>query len=488
MLGLILASSLSIVPLSLTLKPGRAQAQIPVTDVAHIGVSFSHLLEYIIEKIKVILIETLKRQILDMLVNQIVDWISGGGRPKLVTDWSGFLDDAVNVAVGDVVQAVGAGFLCEPFNLKVSLSLLPVQRFGDQARCTLDQIVGNIENFYDDFRNGGWLAYTQSIQPQNNIYGALLLTWNHEFEVITDKVNASRDEALAGGGFLSQKECEEQYGPWPPGGEPPDLDGDGAVGDDPNRCTIITPGQAVGQLAAKAIGSDIDYLINAREIEAYIGAIVNALINRVTTEGVGLLGAGSAPRQPPSPNVCAGLTGPAYNTCLQLMNQGNISFETAKQTLLDKIDSVLDLRQQAQLFMSNSLQNLDIYLQNLNNFLSSCVNLTNQISQEITWTQNKLNILNPQSTANTNIVAQLLDAKADIQALVTGDLPGLVEIQGQIQSLLSVSQAQSARNQAINENEDIIQRIQGKLQNFRNNCNPGPAPAIIPTIPTPSIP
>ena len=429
-----------------------------------------------------ILIETLKKQILDMIVNQIVDWISGGGRPKFVTDWGGLLDNAVNVAVGRTIEEIGAGFLCEPFNLQVRLSLLPVQTFGEQITCTLDEVVANIQNFYDDFRNGGWLAYSATVQPQNNIYGALYLSWDRELANIARDVEAAENEAISSGGFLSQKECEEEYGPWPAGGAPPDLDGDGAEGDDPNRCTIITPGDAVGALASKAIAADIEYLIEADDLEAYISAIVNALINRVITEGVGLLGAGSVPPQPPSPpNVCAGLTGPALTACLNYVNgAGAVSFQIARQNLIVQIDALLNPRGEAQAFITNSIQRLQNYLTNLSNFLGPCVNLTTQIGGEVAWAQNTLNNLLPQSATNSNIINQLTGAEAALEGLADNDFQGLSNIQNQVQQFLDLNAATSLRNQATQENQTIINRVNTTLQNMSANCSPGPAPAIIP--------
>ena len=47
-------------------------------------------------------------------------------------------------------------------------------------------------------------------------------------------------------------------------------------------------------MAAKAIGSDIDYIVNADDFAAYVAAITNAILNRIFAEGVGLLHAASS--------------------------------------------------------------------------------------------------------------------------------------------------------------------------------------------------
>ena len=59
----------------------------------------------------------------------------------------------------------------------------------------------------------------------------------------------------------------------------------------------MTPGKALGDTVSKAIGSDIDFIVNADDLSAYIAAITNALINRIIKEGFGLAGV-SVPNAP----------------------------------------------------------------------------------------------------------------------------------------------------------------------------------------------
>ena len=51
--------------------------------------------------------EILKKQLLDMMVDQIVAYIQGGGTPKFITDWPGFFRDAVDQAGGKFLQQIG---------------------------------------------------------------------------------------------------------------------------------------------------------------------------------------------------------------------------------------------------------------------------------------------------------------------------------------------------------------------------------------------
>src|SRR3989344_1742129 len=56
--------------------------------------------------------EILKKQLLDMMVDQIVRWIQGGGDPKFITNFPAFFRDAIDQAGGKFLQtAIGPQIL-----------------------------------------------------------------------------------------------------------------------------------------------------------------------------------------------------------------------------------------------------------------------------------------------------------------------------------------------------------------------------------------
>jgi predicted transcriptional regulator len=335
----IAAAVLMSVILSLAPRPlpaPTAQATIPVIDPA---VIFQMIREYIEKQ----LLASLKKRLLDMLVNQTVAWIQGQGKPKFITNWKGFLKDAGQKAVGDFVKNFEGGalsFLCEPFKLNIKVGLLPIAKFGDKpgtAACTLDKIVGNIEDYYKDFRKGGFAAFAVMTKDNNNFLSVHL---NLQARMMDEKYSGiakAMNEGLSGGGFLAEKKCEK------------DKEGK----DIPETCKIITPGRTLGDAMAKAVGSDIDFLVNAQELSDYVAAIGDAFLNRVIYSS--LTGAGIAkmntPGVPESVYVdpetarmegpCAGLTGKALELCVQLQRQNTAQFEVVQSEFLAQIDTVL---------------------------------------------------------------------------------------------------------------------------------------------------
>jgi hypothetical protein len=305
------------------------------------------IFEDVLGVLEKVLYENLKKKILDMVVDQIIGYIQGEGSPRFITDWEGFFNDIVQGVTGDLVKELGLGFLCTPFSLPVRLhlaaGLVPVERFKAKFDCTLDQIVGNIDAFFEDFRNGGWKAYRLAWEPQNNYYGAVWLAWDEQQNQLANKLFAAANEAIANEGWLSVKKCYSKATGLPAEVAPGETSGPGIT------CTTVTPGKALGSLVEKAIGSDIDFIVNSNDLSTYIAAITNALINRIIKEGVGLLGVTtpSAPQRvgtrDPLGNVIYGpanLPGSVSSVAGQYQNTTG----TTKLTVKQQLEAVRDAR------------------------------------------------------------------------------------------------------------------------------------------------
>ena len=258
---------------SILIFPKKTEAGIPVFDSANLGGKLTDISEKIARWVKEDLVKSLRdviaKRIIDYIVDQTIVWIQGGGQPKFVTDWDGFLKDAANIAFDQVIKDVGLAQLCSPFKLQVQISLLPVQQFQQRIDCTLDDVVKNIEDFYNDFEKGGWIAYNETWQPQGNYYGEMLMIHDEMLMRGALAKEAAQNEALAGKGFLSVKKCLEQ--------------------DEEGTCIkeeIVTPGDTVGVAVASAITSDTQWAAN---IQSWTAALINAVINRVIKEGVGVM-------------------------------------------------------------------------------------------------------------------------------------------------------------------------------------------------------
>jgi len=258
-------------------------------------------------------LEALKKRLLDEITNNIIEWIQGDGKPKFVEDLEGTLEDAKQAAVGDVVQEIGLGRICQPFKARLQINLSPVPRFQQNVSCTLDQIVGNFEDFYNDFEAGGWIGYSEALKPQNNYYGVLINSFEEANSRAQEAADAKSQEIQAGKGFLSVKRCDEWQltatdkrngekidEPYPvsnlfyfPSPSDPPPKNHAVVSENfvnmqwkCSRDRVTTPGTAIATGLEMSLYSDIGYLESSHELSAYVGAILDAAINRLIKEGV----------------------------------------------------------------------------------------------------------------------------------------------------------------------------------------------------------
>lgn len=247
--------------------------------------------------------------LLNMLTNQIIQWIQGGGEPKFISDWKGFLGDAGNRAGGLFVDKyLGAGWLCEPFDIAISIPLLSVPTFGEKVECTLEDMGINIRMFYDDFNEAGWMGWIELTKPQGNFYGGYLMAQTEKTIQEEKAKDAAGQEGLAGRGFLSVKVCvkgkivdnftDETYSTCDNSGSCEDLEE--SAGDDIDYSFICeeekvsTPASVLSDITSRAMDREMDIIgqeiatmtANLGTYAPYVVAIGNALINRLIQEGL----------------------------------------------------------------------------------------------------------------------------------------------------------------------------------------------------------
>ncbi len=320
--------------------------------------------------------EALRKRILDLMVDEIIQWVQGGDDPKFVTDWQQFLTDAGNVALGDLaVQVAGAG-ICQPFRISILDNLRVPEKptsnslYGSSITCTLDDIVDNIESFYNDFQNGGWEAYIESLKVQNDPVALFVITQNAKFQTIASAQEAAKNEALAGGGFLSTKTCDES-----PTSQSTDIDKDGIKGDIASTCKITTPGSTIGSLVAEAVGADIKYILEADQLAAYVAAISDALINRLIREGVGGLQGLATDNAPDAGYIPTGSDGcgafqfgsSLREACEGYQSTNGQNFELTNKNLVTEIQAVSNKL----ISFQNALTRLKAVADELETFIAS---------------------------------------------------------------------------------------------------------------------
>lgn len=250
---------------------------------------------------------TLRKMLLNMLVDDIVKWVQGGGKPRVITDWQSFLKTAADKAGGQFIeQYLKMGYLCSPVRTSLQILLATPPTFEQATTCTISKVVSNIENFFNDFSEGGWKAWLTISEIQNNLYGAYLYGLDQKWGMEAEAAKASQNEGVASAGFLGDKICREikkrgdtsgnsnmvenytdnekdngQFGGWQQDEIP--------EGYECARWETRTPGKIVSDAVSRSVTMDIDWLINADEFNEYLSAIATAVVNRVIREGVTMM-------------------------------------------------------------------------------------------------------------------------------------------------------------------------------------------------------
>ena len=221
-------------------------------------------------------------------------------------------------------------------------------------------------------------------------------------------------DAQAGQGFLSMKDCywydqngvliatqEDVRGtPSLPASCQP-----GGPGDIARPCTVqcqaLTPASSINRMTDKATTNFFDQMnaqisaatAKAGPFQVYVQAIINALINRVITEGVGLLRADNV-SSPEYGDTGESESLPDIASAEDVMNeQANAELVLSYLTSLNEYSEELLTEQETNLALLNSLvPTYQGLIPVLNNVISACSGTP--FSSYATWAQNQIDNIN----------------------------------------------------------------------------------------------
>lgn len=260
---------------------------------------------------------TAANMVIERLTASTVNWINSGfqGSPAYITDPERYFLDLGDKVAGDfIMNDPRLSQLCGPISARVRIALT-TNYLGERPwSCTLSQVGNNLENFMNDFSQGGWDNFFEITQKQqNNPIGAYLQAQNELNIQLASRSESAKMQLGWGTGFLSKKVCarysERVEGKTIPGGQDIligiDAEGNEIYGkseekklpDIPPKCIeekIVTPGSVIQDQLNNVLGIPGSKLAVADEINEIISALLNQMINRVIGGiGAGLRGASS---------------------------------------------------------------------------------------------------------------------------------------------------------------------------------------------------
>ncbi len=282
------------------------------------------------------LINAVVNKVVGSITSSITNWANSGfkGKPAFITDLKKTMSDLEGEVVSGLLNEIENdinlkngtnldldGFFCGPFDreirdaLRIKLAVKSAKApFTERSRCTLDSILekaGNtLEDFEGDFSKGGWPAWLELTEPENNRWGSISLSYKEIWNKESEAKKTKETDVLTGRGFQSQfkpREClpnPAQIGPpnpdlmgppaptgpkgWPINAQsgveecPPDYQ----KTNDKN----VTPGAVIENKLNESLGLGNVRLAAADEINEMLGAIVTALVEKAFSSAGGMLG------------------------------------------------------------------------------------------------------------------------------------------------------------------------------------------------------
>ena len=343
-------------------NPYKAEAEI-VHDPWHTAVSASGWAVQtgfvnVLEEVRKALRDIVVYGVLDVVSNEVISWVQGGGEPKFVGNWESYLGSNYAKGQNEVIEEIPADYICVEFRDNVQRDLGVI--FSANPKASKDD--------YSDIKctlyEGG-----DSAAPQNNRYAVTAFIEEKMAIRGTRKAQSAQNEAIAGKGYISPKKCLES--------------------DNLGRCLkeiITTPGNTVADVISKAMTSDIDFASN---IESWLTAIVNGIINNLMQRRglAGMSGAGEY----------------GYSHESELEPFIKEEFEDKKQSLLSSYQVMLN---EEQTVLDTKKQSLQV----ANEIATSTCSYAGDI-------QAKINTLNQEIAELEGIVNQIKTLMAEVAAL-----------------------------------------------------------------------
>ncbi len=254
-------------------KATKVQTQDDVTNIATTG---SVAKECVLDGIGLALREALIRKI----TSSTIEWINSGfeGSPAFVTDVDDFLVDAADEAFGDFIyQDANFAHLCSPWEFDIRFALALSYSQVERPRCTLSDIVDNVETAIDDLSvEWDWEVF-QAVTTESggNPITSFIQVSEDLSNVIESTTGQKVDDLNRGGGFLSFQHCKDANDRYNLYSSQQDLSGFS-----PEDCEIATPGSIIRQGLSDNLNADLERLTIADEFDEIIGALMGQLFQQ----------------------------------------------------------------------------------------------------------------------------------------------------------------------------------------------------------------
>ncbi len=244
------------------------------------------------------------------IAQSTIEWVKSGfnGNPAFLENPDKYFQNLADRNAGAFIQEIGQGnTVCQPFRTDVQLGLLNSYSnnmtgssmtggggnvhtgtstnnqnnlgqqyqqnkvnynsgYSQRSGCTLSPYMQNTQNYQQftngDFSKGGMDGFFQTIQPNNNYYGAKYQAQEEMQARIAKQNNSAQTERQIGNGFMDFKECEG-----------PIVNGKAT-----EPCKVTTPGKLIQGKVENRLNLGENRLVLANQFDQVVSALVNELV------------------------------------------------------------------------------------------------------------------------------------------------------------------------------------------------------------------
>ena len=302
----------------------QAQAVWPVFDPATWGllegnqaVNEGNVLRSILKNT---LLQILKNTLIALIQQKVLAWVQGSGAPRFITDWgTQLIDSAQQMAVNKINSDMAS--CVYPTFIPIVLPVLEAPYLDVPATVSCEDLLAgalgpfSFQQYYDNFSNGGFIAFGASTLPGGNPFGTQYFESQSAAATYQTQQAASALQAQTSQGFKGSGVCADGSDPngessWcvNPAGQrfaPADV-GNGTVSCNSGDKIIVTPNNGVcangsnpivttpasvtASILKIAEGGTTQQITSASDIVGLLNATLNSLMLQLSNTAINAAG------------------------------------------------------------------------------------------------------------------------------------------------------------------------------------------------------
>jgi hypothetical protein len=302
-----------------TFSVPQAHAMWPVFDPATWGLieanQFSTIGHQLLVMLKNTLLQILKNTLIAIIQKKVLVWIQGSGAPRFITNWGTQL---VNAAQMTAINAINAQMSCgvyPAFVGQIKVTLNAFYKTGDNTCANQFAAAlgaNTFQSFYNNFQNGGFVAFGGSTLPSGNPYGSLFFNAQSVGVTYSNQQASSQVKAQASGGFKGGEKCDD--GSDPSNGEHTECEGNditdypiyngqtctkggtpvteenGGICGDGSQPVVTTPSAVTGFALNSGVDATPKQIAAANDIAGILNSVLSSLLTSLASTAVNAAG------------------------------------------------------------------------------------------------------------------------------------------------------------------------------------------------------